>query len=281
MDFKKKILVYEVIPPKGVNLEKCLDLCKRMVDAGADVVAITDMPVGSARMAPWAVAKFLIDEGVEPLVHFTRTSRNILRIESDLLGMSALGVRNLLLLSGDDPKVGDYPSATRVEDISINDLIRLVKLMNEGKDLAGNELKGKTEFSAGAVFNPLLDWDIKRARGKVESGVDFLVSQPIFKKVEFPKLGVPVIMSVAFFKSEKQLRRFGSVPGIEIPKEFFRDLEGRDKDYVADYTFERVLEVVEAMFDEVSGFYVPGIVRDVERVGKLANFIEDLSKKSI
>ncbi len=275
--FGKKILIYEVIPTKGVDTKKCLRLCKDMHRVGADVIAITDMPVGSVRVAPWAVAKQLLDEGIESLVHFTRRSRNALRIESDLMGIHLLGIRNLLLLSGDDPKLGDYPNATKVEDFTIFQVIELIRKMNEGTDLAGNELKGKTEFFIGAVFNPVSEREIERARKKVEAGVDFLVSQPVFKRELVERmvnaLDAPIIMSTAFFKSRRQLEYFAKVPGIEIPEEFFTRTEGRDKEYIAEYTFERVAELVEDVKDMVWGVYVSGIVKDVERVGRLGRIV--------
>ena len=277
---EKKLVIYEVIPPKGTEIDRCMKLCRSVLEAGVDLIAITDMPVGSARMAPWAVAKSLLDEGSDVLVHFTRTSRNVLRLESDLLGMHHLGIRNVLLLSGDDPKIGDYPNATRVEDLDMEGLIRLVKLMNEGRDLAGNELKGGTDFFVGAVFNPLSIRDLERARGKVSSGVDFLVSQPVFRRDVNLDLGVPVIASVVFFKSEKQMRYFSSVPGIEIPERFFEDVDGKGNEYILDYTFDRTLEIIEEIWDRVSGFYIPGIVRNVERVRGIVEHVEDLSKRS-
>ena len=277
---EKKIVVYEVIPPKGVDTERCIKLCLSMLDAGVDAIAITDMPVGSVRIAPWAIGKILKDMGHDVLVHFTRTSRNVLRIESDLMGIWTLGIENVLLLSGDDPKTGDYPNATRVEDVSITDLIRLTKLMNSGTDLAGNTLKGSTNFFVGAVFNPLDERDIVRARGKIEAGVDFLVSQPVFKRgVEFD-LGVPVIASVAFFKSERQMRYFSDVPGIYVPKRFFRDTKDAGSAFIKDYTFERMLEVIEDIAKRVSGFYIPGIVRDVDKVRRMVEFVESLQSGS-
>ena len=281
---EKKLVVYEVVPIRGVDQEKCFKLCEDMLKAGADTIAVTDMPTSRVKVAPWAVGRLLVEKGIDVLIHFTRISRNILRMESDLLGMHVLGMRNVLILSGDNPKEGDYPEATVVNDLSTEDLIKLVKMMNEGKDMSGKKLKGKTDFLVGGVFNPHSEWDVERAKKKIDAGADFLISQPVYRpdvmKNAVRDLKVPVLMSVAFFSSEKQLRYFASIPGIEIPKEMFEKAEGKPESYIEDYTFDKVLEVIEEVFDFVSGFYVSGIVKNSEKVRRLVEFVESLQSKS-
>jgi methylenetetrahydrofolate reductase (NADPH) len=280
---KKKLIIYEVVPSRGTNQEKCFRLCEQMIDAGADLIAVTDMPTSKVKLAPWAVGKMLIDRGIEVLIHFTRITRNILRIESDLLGMHALGMKNILVLSGDDPKGGDYPHATVVNDITTEDLIRLVKMMNEGKDLTGKKLRGKTDFFVGGVFNPHSEYDVNRAIKKIESGADFLISQPVYnpqilKKVR-SKLNVPVLVSVAFFSGAKQLKYFASIPGIEIPDELIKSTEGKSDSYVEGYTFDYLLDVIKESFDLVNGFYISGVVKNPDKVRRLAEFVKGFQDK--
>jgi len=276
----KKVVVYEVVPARGVDQSKCFYLCRSMVGAGADVIAVTDMPTSKVKIAPWAVGKMLVDEGIEVLLHFTRTSRNILRIESDLLGIHLLGIKNILMLSGDKPEGGDYPNATVVNDISIYDLIKLVKILSEGKDLAGKKVKGNINFNVGAVFSAASDVDLERAAKKIESGADFLISQPLYdaKLLERAKekLNVPILVSVAFFSSEKQLKNFALVPGIEIPAELLEAVEGKDKEYILEYTFEYLLKSIENMYKYADGFYISGIVKDANRVRRLVEFVRNL-----
>ncbi|MCD6450516.1 MAG: methylenetetrahydrofolate reductase [Thermotogaceae bacterium] len=277
---RKKVIVYEVVPERGVDQSKCLELCESMVDAGADVIAITDMPTSRVKVAPWAIGKLLVDKEIEVLLHFTRTSRNILRTESDLLGIYLLGVKNVLMLSGDSPEGGDYPDATVVNDISIYDLIKLAKMLSKGTDLAGKKIKGEMKLNVGAVFSPVSDIEIERAVRKVESGADFLISQPLYdvhllEKAK-EKLNVPILVSIAFFSSEKQLKRFASVPGIDIPEELIRAVEGKDKEYVAEYTFEYLLKSVEGLYKHADGFYISGIVKDAGKVRRLVEFVRNL-----
>ena len=271
---KSKGVILEVLTPRGSNLRKFLEFTEEMWKTGIDAFSVTDMPLGKVRMAPWAGAHFLLERDMDVLMHFTRTTRNMIRIQSDLLGSYALGVKNLLILSGDDPKHGDYPNTTRVNDISITDLIKLAKSLNDGKDLGGRTIKPSTDFYVGAVFNHRDNIDLVKAKEKVRAGADFLVSQPVFdvKEVEnviYEFNEVKLVLSVVFFKSEKQFRIFSQVPGVNIPKRYLEDLENKSDEYVRDYTLSRVLEIVDELKGKVDGFYVVGIVRDIEGVRRL------------
>jgi len=272
---KGKGVILEVLTPRGPNLRKFLDFTEEMWKTGIDAFSVTDMPLGKVRMAPWAGAHFLLERNMDVLMHFTRTTRNMIRIQSDLLGSYALGVRNLLILSGDDPKHGDYPDTTRVNDISIIDLIKLTKSLNNGRDLGGRAIKPSTDFYVGAVFNHKDANDLRKAMEKVEAGADFLVSQPVFEIEEIKDVidemnsKVKLVLSVVFFKSEKQFRIFSQVPGVNIPERYLKDLEGKNDDYVRDYTLSKALEIVERLKGKVNGFYIVGIVRDIEGVRRL------------
>ncbi len=280
----KKVVIYEVVPQRGTDQARCFKLCNDMVKAGVDAIAVTDMPMSKVKISPWAVGKLLIDRGIETLIHFTRTSRNILRIESDLLGMHILGLRNVLILSGDHPENGDFPEATVVNDISTEDLIKLVRRLNEGFSWSGKKLMGGTDFFVGGVFNPNMEKEILRAKEKISSGADFLISQPIYDSKIAEKvageLSVPMLVSVAFFSTEKQVRYFASIPGVNIPRELVEKLEGRDKSYIEDFTFDRTLEIVEELFNHVAGFYISGIVKNSNKVRRLVEFVGDLQNGS-
>ena len=126
----------------------------------------------------------------------------------------------------------------------------------------------------GAVFNHRDNIDLVKAREKVRAGVDFLVSQPVFdvKEVEnviYEFNEVKLVLSVVFFKSEKQFKIFSQVPGVNIPKRYLEDLENKSDEYVRDYTLSRVLEIVDELRGKVNGFYIVGIVRDIESVRRL------------
>ncbi len=270
-------VVLEVLTPRGSNLQAFLEYAEEAWKTGIDAFTVTDMPMGKVRMAPWAVSHMLVESGKEVLMHFTRNTRNMIRIQSDLLGCHALGIKNLLLLSGDDPSHGDYPTSSVVNDININDLIRLTKLMNEGKDLNGKTLDGKTDFFVGGAVNPLSEHDMERAKEKIKSGADFLVTQPLFdvgvaERVK-ETLNSKLLASVVFFENARQMRAFSSVPGIEIPKELFEASEKGDE-YLKEKSFEVVLEFVEKTKGILDGFYIVAIVRDLEKIKKVVEVVK-------
>ena len=272
---KGKSVILEVLTPRGPNLRKFLEFTEKMWETGIDAFSVTDMPLGKVRMAPWASAHFLLERNMDVLMHFTRTTRNMIRIQSDLLGSHALGIRNLLILSGDDPTHGDHPNTTRINDINIIDLIKLTKSLNNGKDLGGRKINPSTDFYVGAVFNHRDSTDIAKAKEKIKAGADFLVSQPVFDSKEIESAihelndKTKLVLSVVFFKNEKQFRIFSQVPGVNIPEKYSKDLEGKDDEYVQHYTLSKVLEIVSELKNQVDGFYIVGIVRDFEGVRRL------------
>lgn len=277
---KKKALVIETLPPRGPDPKKYLDYVRSVWKIGVSAIAVTDMPLARIRVSPWAVSALMIQEGMEVLPHFSRITRNKCRVESDLLGFHILGVRNLLLLSGDDPNHGDYPDSSVVQDMSIYELIKLVKLMNTGTDLAGNKLNASTEFYVGAVFSHSFDEEVERVERKVKAGVDFLISQPVFEKEELQRfldrltVVPPVLVSTVVFKNRSQLSHFASVPGIVLPKEFIDLLEeDRSDEYIKHYTTDYILKVVDEIHPYVSGIYVAGIVRDLSFMSQLSQLL--------
>lgn len=277
---QRRAFVVETLPPRGPNPERYLSYVRSVWKLGVSAIAVTDMPLARVRVSPWAVSRLMIREGMEVLPHFSRITRNKCRIESDLLGFHVLGVRNLLLLSGDDPSHGDYPESSKVQDLSIYDLVRLVKLMNTGTDLAGNKLNAPTEFHVGAVFGHNFDEEVERVEKKIEAGVDFFISQPVFKEENLQRfLGKlskvpPILVSAVVFKNRSQLSHFASVPGVVLPKSFVELLEeGRSDEYIKAYTTDYVLKVVEELQPHVCGVYVAGIVRDLSFMSQLSQML--------
>lgn len=277
---QKRALVVETLPPRGPNPEKYLNYVRSVWKLGVSAIAVTDMPLARVRVSPWAVSGLMIREGMEVLPHFSRITRNKCRIESDLLGFHMLGVRNLLLLSGDDPSHGDYPESSKVQDLSIYDLVRLVKLMNMGTDLAGSKLNAPTRFHVGAVFSHNFDEEVERMEEKIEAGVDFFISQPVFKEENLQRFlsklskVPPILVSAVIFKNRSQLSHFASVPGVVLPKSFVELLEkGRNDEYIKAYTTNYVLKVMEKLQPHICGVYVAGIVRDLSFMSQLSQIL--------
>ena len=152
---QKFVLCVEVDPPRGINIQRELDGAKLLKESGIDAVNIADGPRATARMSPIHLARILEEEvGIETIVHFCARDRNILGIQSDLIGSHILGLRNILLITGDPPKLGDYPNATSVFDVDSIGLVKMAQNLNHGKDLAGNPIGSPTSFFIGVGANP-------------------------------------------------------------------------------------------------------------------------------
>ncbi|HQZ82380.1 MAG TPA: bifunctional homocysteine S-methyltransferase/methylenetetrahydrofolate reductase [Pyrinomonadaceae bacterium] len=174
----------EVLPPKGCDAEKTLDSIRLLYEAGVDGVNIPDGPRAQTRMSALATAVLVQEEvGIEPVLHYCCRDRNLLGMMSDLLGAAALGLHNLLLITGDPPKMGPYPDATAVFDIDSIGLTNMANKLNHGLDLGNNPIGKPTEFSIGVGVNPgavNLDEEIRRFEWKVEAGAEYAITQPVF-----------------------------------------------------------------------------------------------------
>jgi methionine synthase / methylenetetrahydrofolate reductase(NADPH) len=178
------VTMVEIVPPKGTNVAKEIEGAKFLKSVGVDAVNIPDSPRASARMSNQALAILIQHEvGIEVVLHYTCRDRNVLSMQSDLLGASAIGIRNLICITGDPPKLGNYPDATAVFDIDAIGLVNLVHNLNKGLDLGGNPIGTAAGFVVGVGANPglpNLDEEVRRFEYKVEAGAEFAVTQPVF-----------------------------------------------------------------------------------------------------
>jgi homocysteine S-methyltransferase len=174
----------EVLPPKGCDATKTLTQIKLLHDAGVDGVNIPDGPRAQTRMSAQATAVLVEREiGIEAVLHYCCRDRNLLGMMSDLLGAAALGIRNLLLITGDPPKMGPYPDATAVFDIDSIGLTNMVNKLNHGLDLGNNPIGQPTAFCIGVGVNPgaiNMEEELKRFEYKVEAGAQYAITQPVF-----------------------------------------------------------------------------------------------------
>src|SRR5437868_10154056 len=174
----------EVLPPKGCDAQKTLDSIRLLKDVGVDGVNIPDGPRAQTRMSAQATAVLVEREiGIEAVLHYCCRDRNLLGMMSDLLGAAALGLRNLLIITGDPPKMGPYPDATAVFDIDAIGLTNLVSRLNKGLDPGGNSLGRPTAFTIGVGVNPAaIDpaYELRRFEWKVDAGAEYAITQPVF-----------------------------------------------------------------------------------------------------
>jgi len=178
------VTMVEIVPPKGIDIRKEVDGAKFVKSVGVDAVNIPDSPRASARMSNQALSLLIQREvGIEAILHYTCRDRNVLCIQSDLLGAAAVGIKNLICITGDPPKMGNYPDATAVFDVDAIGLVNIVHNLNRGLDLGGNPIGTGTGFVIGVGANPGLtdlDEEVRRFEYKVEAGAEYAVTQPVF-----------------------------------------------------------------------------------------------------
>jgi methionine synthase I (cobalamin-dependent)/5,10-methylenetetrahydrofolate reductase len=178
------LTMVEIVPPKGTDIRKEIEGARFLKSVGVDGINIPDSPRASARMSNQALSLLVQQEvGIEAVLHYTCRDRNVLCIQSDLLGAAATGIRNLICITGDPPKMGNYPDATAVFDVDAIGLVNIVHNLNRGLDIGGNPIGAGTSFVIGVGANPgvlNLDEEIRRFEYKVEAGAEYAVTQPVF-----------------------------------------------------------------------------------------------------
>jgi homocysteine S-methyltransferase len=178
------VTMVEIVPPKGIDIRKEVEGARFLKSVGVDAVNIPDSPRASARMSNQALSLLIQREvGIDAILHYTCRDRNVLCIQSDLLGAAAVGIKNLICITGDPPKMGNYPDATAVFDVDAIGLVNIAHNLNRGLDLGGNPIGTGTGFVIGVGANPGLtdlDEEIRRFEYKVEAGAEYAVTQPVF-----------------------------------------------------------------------------------------------------
>jgi methionine synthase / methylenetetrahydrofolate reductase (NADH) len=178
------ITLVEIVPPRGIDCSKEIEGARLLAATGIHAINIPDSPRASARMSAQSLCLQIQQQtGIETVLHYTCRDRNLLSIQSDLLGASSLGLRNILCLTGDPPKLGNYPDATAVFDVDAIGLVNVVNRLNHGLDIGGNPIGASTGFTLGVAANPGvpdIDNEVRRFAYKVEAGAEYAITQPVF-----------------------------------------------------------------------------------------------------
>lgn len=257
----------ELGPPRGTSIDairKKAAPLKGMVD----MVNITDNQRAMVRMASWAAALVLIQEGIEPNYQMVCRDRNRLAMQADLLGAYAHGIRNILCLSGDHQQFGDHPGAKGVFDIDSIQLIGMIKQMrDEGKFLSGDDIDEPPKMFIGAAANPFakpFEWRVHRLAKKIMAGADFIQTQCVFNMKKFREwikiandMGLPekiyILPGVTPMKNLGMAKYMkAKVPGMDVPDEIIKRLQGVDRKNVADEGIKIACEQIEE-FKEMKG----------------------------
>ena len=228
---EKFVVSVEIDPPRGINTAKVLEGARLMAQHGVDCINIADSPLARIRMSAVALGYQVHTHfpRLEIILHFTTRDRNLMGLQSDLLGAHAIGLRNILALTGDPPSVGDYPNATAVFDTDSMGLMRIIHRMNQGTDLAGTSIGAATRFAVGCGVNPTadhLDQEIERFRRKLEAGPQYVMTQPVYElscwERFLDRLGglppIPILVGLLPLQSFRHAEFLhNEVPGIHIP----------------------------------------------------------------
>lgn len=229
------VITCEAAPPKGTDVEPALEAVRKLAPK-VHAFNVTDLQSSVLRMSSWALCALIKRAGYEPILQMTCRDRNRLALQADLLGAWALGIENVLALTGDHPTLGDHPQALPVFDLDSVQLIAAIQALNSGRDLAGNELQGNTNFFVGAVVNPAaepLEPHLAKLRLKARLGIGFVQTQAIYDPKAFVRFvqkldgfKVPILVGIIPLKSAKMARFMNEhIAGIRVPEEIIEEME--------------------------------------------------------
>ena len=265
----EKVATIEVTPPRGVDVAAIIEKAALCAEVGIDAINIPDGPRASSRLSPMVTAVRIQQEAdIEAVLHFCCRDRNLIGMQSDILGAFAIGLRNLLIVTGDPPKLGEYPSATGVFDMDSIALTGVVHNLNRGADIGGNRIDPPTELVVGVGANPVatdVPREIERFRQKVLAGAEYAVTQPVFDADSLFRFleaiedfRIPIVAGIWPFTSYKNAEFMANeVPGVVVPPrllERMRAAETRAQGRALGVEIAR--ELVARVQDHVAGFAV-------------------------
>jgi len=265
----EKVATIEVTPPRGVDMAAILEKAALCAEAGIDAINIPDGPRASSRLSPMVTAVRIQQEAdIEAILHFCCRDRNLIGMQSDILGAFAIGLRNLLIVTGDPPKLGEYPSATGVFDMDSIALTGVVHNLNRGTDIGGNRIDPPTELVIGVGANPVatdVPREIERFRQKVMAGAEFAITQPVFDADSLFRFleaiddfKIPIVAGIWPFTSYKNAEFMANeVPGVVVPAQLLERMsEARTREQGRALGVEIARELVGRIEDQVAGFAV-------------------------
>jgi homocysteine S-methyltransferase len=263
------VTTIEISPPRGFDLSPIIEKAKLCAEHGIDAINIPDGPRASSRLSPMIMAiKILQNVAIEPLLHVCCRDRNLLGLQSDLLGAYAIGLRNMLLITGDPPKLGDFPDATAVFDLDSIGLTSVLRNLNRGMDIAGNSFSPPLALTIGVGANPVssdLKREIERFKQKVDAGAEYAITQPVFDPKMFIDFlektkshRVPMIAGIWPFTSYKNAEFMANeVPGVVVPESLLKRMsKATTKEEGRKLGIEIAREMIETLRPYVAGFAI-------------------------
>src|SRR5438874_3453484 len=284
----KRVIICELDPPKTLALEKYFRGAQELVHSGCDAITLADNSLAILRVSNLAVGAMLKERfGITPLLHLSCRDKNVLGLQSELLGMAALGMRHVLPLTGDPARVGDHPGASSVYDVNSIELISIIGKLNEGFTHAGKSLKARTQFVIGCTFNPnakSLDSQVNRLERKIAAGAQFAMTQPVFdvRLVEETKrrtahLDIPIFIGIWPLMSARQAEFLHhEVPGIIVPDEVRKRMAEAPLETARAIGMEIAHEIVSAVGSQFRGIYLITPFLHFDSTCELARFAREM-----
>lgn len=252
----------ECTPPRGTDLDTIYKLADRL-KGKVDAINVNDNPSSNVKMSSFALSKILLDMGIEPILEMTTRDRNRIALQSDLLGASAMGIKNILCLTGDHPSKGDHPEANKVFDIDSSQWIAAVKrLRDQGCLMSGKSITGNPEFFIGGVANPFvknIELHILRLRNKIAAGAEFILTQPVLDMDHFKRWlnqaeeqglteQVPIMAGVVALESARMARYLhNNVSGFMVPDPILEHLDALPENKQQDEGLRICIEKIEEL----------------------------------
>jgi len=267
----EKVTSIEITPPRSIDLKPMLAQCQTCKDAGIDAINIPDGPRASARISPMVAALAIEREvGIETVLHYCCRDRNLIGMQSDLLGGYAGGLRNYLIITGDPPKLGDYPDSTPVFDVDAVGLTQVVANLNHGMDVGGNPINPPTGILIGVGANPCAvdpEHELKHYLNKINAGAEYAITQPIFDPDALLRFldaaearggSIPVVAGVWPLVSLRNAEFLNTeVPGVEVPDSILKRMgQAKTKEDGRKVGIEIARKICESIADRVAGYQV-------------------------
>jgi homocysteine S-methyltransferase len=277
----------ELDPPKGAVHKKLLNAAQLLNESGADCINVGDSPMARVRMSALATCQLInMKVGIDTIIHFTTRDRNLMGIQADLLGCQALGIENILALTGDPPALGNYAHATSVYDVDSIGLISIIHQLNLGQDIARNSVGTPTNLSIGCALNPTAEdrkTEMERLKKKLEAGAHFIMTQPLYQLgdlteflEEFGDPKVPILIGIMPLHSHKHAEYLhNEVPGITIPQ-WIRDEMEKAGDEGATVGLRLAEELLDQVRNICQGTY---LVPSFGRYDDMATLVSRLKSK--
>lgn len=279
-------VIVELDPPKELSATEFMQGARALRDAGVDAVTLADNSLAVMRMSNMALGALMKQEGIEPLLHISCRDRNLIGQQSHLMGLHALDIRQILVITGDPSRFGDFPGATSVFDVSSFDMLKMVKQLNDGLAFSGRALAERASFSVGAALNPHvrhLDKAIKRMERKVEAGADYIMTQPIYDPRMFETLheatrhvGVPIFVGIMPLVSSRNAEFLhNEVPGITLSDEARHRMSLYKGARAREEGLAMARELIDAAMDHFNGIYLITPMMRYEMTVSLTQYVKE------